>query len=50
MLRARENTNVFITLDENIYDIHSTKVIILYKQHYAKYGDTLMSFLINYKG
>ena len=29
--RACENTDVFITLDENIYGIHSKRVNILYK-------------------
>ena len=31
VLRTRENTNVFITLDDNIYGIHSKRVNILYK-------------------
>ena len=30
VLRTRENTNVFITLDDNIYGIHSKRVSILY--------------------
>ena len=30
MLRARENTDVFITLDDNIYGIHNKRVNILY--------------------
>ena len=30
MLRIRENTDVFITLDDNIYGIHSKRVNILY--------------------
>ena len=30
MLRTRENIDVFITLDENINDIHSKRVNILY--------------------
>ena len=30
MLPTRENTDVFITLDENIYGIHRKKVNILY--------------------
>ena len=30
VLRTRENTGVFITLDENIYGIHSKRVNILY--------------------
>ena len=30
MLRTLENTDVFITLDDNIYGIHSKRVNILY--------------------
>ena len=30
VLRSRENTDVSITLDENIYGIHSKRVNILY--------------------
>ena len=30
VLRTRENTDVFITLDDNIYGIHSKTVNILY--------------------
>ena len=30
VLRTRENTDVFITTDENIYGIHSKRVNILY--------------------
>ena len=30
VLRTRENTNVFITLDDNIYGILSKRVSILY--------------------
>ena len=30
VLRIRENTDVFITLDDNIYGIHSKRVNILY--------------------
>ena len=30
VLRTRENTDVFITLDESIYGIHSKRVNILY--------------------
>ena len=33
MLRTRENTNVFITLNENIYDIHRQRMTILYHNH-----------------
>ena len=29
VLRTRENTDVFITLDDNIYGIHSKRVNIL---------------------
>ena len=32
VLRTRENTDVFITLDDNIYGIHSKRVDILYIQ------------------
>ena len=30
VLRTRENTDIFITLDDNIYGIHSQRVNILY--------------------
>ena len=30
VLRTRENTDVFITLDDNIYGIYSKRVNILY--------------------
>ena len=30
VLRSRENTDVFITRDDNIYGIHSKRVNILY--------------------
>ena len=30
VLRTRENTDVFISLDDNIYDIHSKRINILY--------------------
>ena len=30
VLRIRENTDVFISLDDNIYGIHSKRVNILY--------------------
>ena len=30
VLRTRENTDVFITLDDNIYGTHSKRVNILY--------------------
>ena len=30
VLRTRENTDVFITLDDNMYGIHSKRVNILY--------------------
>ena len=29
VLRTRENTDVFISLDDNIYDIHSKRINIL---------------------
>ena len=34
VLRTRENTDVFITLDDNIYGIHSKRVNILYIHRY----------------
>ena len=36
VLRTRENTNVFITLDDNIYGIHSKRVNIL---HILEWGN-----------
>ena len=30
VLRTRENTDVFISLDDNIYGIHSKRINILY--------------------
>ena len=36
VLRTRENTDVFITLDDNIYGIHSKRVNILYISEYLK--------------
>ena len=30
VLRTRENTDVFVTLDDNIYGIHGKRVNILY--------------------
>ena len=30
VLRTHENTDVFITLDDNIYDIHIKRISILY--------------------
>ena len=30
VLRTRENTDIFITLDDNIYGIHNQRVNILY--------------------
>ena len=30
VIRARENTDVFISLDDNIYGIHSKRINILY--------------------
>ena len=35
VLRIRENTDVFITLDDNIYGIHSQRVNILYTLLYV---------------
>ena len=34
VLRTSENTDVFITLDDNIYGIHSKRVNILYLFNY----------------
>ena len=31
VLRTRENTDIFISLDDNIYGIHSERINILYK-------------------
>ena len=36
MLRTRENTDVFISLDDNIYGIHSKRINILYIFIYRK--------------
>ena len=36
VLRTRENTDVFITLDDNIYGIHSKRVNILYLSPFCK--------------
>ena len=37
MLHTRENTDVYITLDVNIYSIHITRVNILYLLYSYKY-------------
>ena len=42
VLRTRENTDVFITLDDNIYDIHRKRVNILYVY--------TLAFTVAYKG
>ena len=42
MLRTHENTDVFITLDDNIYGIHSKRVNILYNFQTAQ--NILVSF------
>ena len=34
VLRTRENTDIFITLDDNIYGIRSKRVNILYLLHF----------------
>ena len=34
VLRTHENTDVFITVDDNIYGIHSKRVYILYLTRY----------------
>ena len=36
VLRTRETTDVFITLDENIYGTHDKRVNILYVQHWIE--------------
>ena len=33
VLRTRENTDVFISLDDNIYGIHSKRINIFYLPH-----------------
>ena len=41
VLRTRENTDVFISLDDNIYGIHSKRINILYVlnvEHNSRYG------------
>ena len=35
VLRTRENTDVFISLDDNIYGIHSKRINILYVWRWA---------------
>ena len=50
VLRTRENTDVFITLDDNIYGIHSKRVNILYvSTSMQRHGiaSTLMQRCIN---
>ena len=57
VLRTRENTDVFITFDDNIYGIHSKRVNILYvyydiafcnslNMHESKYAEYIMSKLL----
>ena len=49
VLRTRENTDVFITLDDNIYGIHSKRVNILYISHYhASHRDMSLRGLIRH--
>ena len=36
VLRTRENTDVFISLDDNIYGIHSKRINILYVLRQAR--------------
>ena len=36
VLRTRENTDVFISLDDNIYGIHSKRINILYALHLGR--------------
>ena len=38
VLRTRENTDVFISLDDNIYGIHSKRINILYISDENKSG------------
>ena len=47
VLRTRENTDVFITLDENIFGIHSKKVNILYVWSCQKVCEAFTNFLDN---
>ena len=44
VLRTRENTDVFITLDDNIYGIHSKRVNILYIYKWWMYYFLLFGF------
>ena len=47
VLRTRENTDVFITLDENIFGIHSKRVNILYMFSWRNKTNTITSLLKN---
>ena len=38
VLRTRENTDVFISLDDNIYGIHSKRINILYVPAWKQTG------------
>ena len=40
VLRTRENTDVFISLDDNIYGIHSKRINILYVLLTKSYMDS----------
>ena len=44
VLRTRENTDVFISLDDNIYGIHSKRINILYI--HSKHLNIL--YIVNY--
>ena len=51
--RTRENTDVFITLDDNIYGIHSKRVNILYlcfEQKYENYQNFCLKFFSFFGG
>ena len=43
VLRTRQNTDVFISLDDNIYGIHSKRVNILYVFIYLFIFDSFIS-------
>ena len=49
-LRTRESTDVFITLDDNIYGIHSKRVNILYVKTsiYYIFSEVYRNFSVNF--
>ena len=49
VLRTRENTDVFIILDGNIYGIHSQRVNILYLFNDVQRGKTTLMPCANSK-